>query len=344
MELIDKLFRTQNLEDSEFKILLELKDENKINNLLKKADAKRREIYGDEIYIRGLIEISNFCKNDCLYCGIRKSNNKVSRYRLNKEEIIFSATHAYNLGFRTFVIQGGEDNYFSDDILVEILTSLKSEFDDIAITLSLGERSEESYQKLYDAGANRYLLRHETATKSHYEKLHPKTMSYENRMKCLHKLRKIGYQTGCGVMIGSPYQTKENLLSDIRFIQNFRPHMVGIGPYLPHKQTPFANMSAPEPNLVLIFLAIVRLILPEVLLPATTALFTMGAGFEGLCGGCNVIMPNISPDKANDKYLLYDNKAKLKADKEFLIDLEEKVKKLGYKIAISKGDSKLSDE
>lgn len=263
-----------------------------------------------KVFIRGLIEFTNYCKNDCYYCGIRNGNRNIERYRLGEEQILSCCEEGYSLGFRTFVLQGGEDPWFHDDRLCRIISSIKNKFPDCAVTLSVGERSYDSFKRLYDAGADRYLLRHETATKDHYERLHPQNLKLENRLQCLKFLREIGYQTGCGFMVGSPFQTPEDIVRDLRFIKEFRPHMVGIGPFLSQKDTPFKDYPNGSGELTLRLLSIIRLMLPEVLLPATTALGTlMPNGRElGILHGANVVMPNLSPLDAREKYTLYDNK------------------------------------
>ena len=340
--LIDKLYNTSNLNNDELKILIENINDEDMEHLRKKARQKADEIYGKQVFVRGLIEFTNYCKNDCYYCGIRASNKCAERYRLNKEDILNCCEQGHTLGFRTFVLQGGEDLHYSDDEMCDIILSIKSAYPDCALTLSVGERSYDTYKRWFDCGADRYLLRHETADKEHYQKLHPEKMSFDNRMKCLENLKEIGYQTGCGFMVGSPYQTTECLIKDLRFIKEFQPAMVGIGPYLSHNQTPFANEKNGEVRLTLILLSIIRLLLPEVLLPATTALGTAaGDGRErGILAGANVVMPNLSPVKVRKKYSLYDNKictGEEAAECKFC--LTNRVKSIGYEIVSSRGDN-----
>ena len=340
--LIDKLYNTSNLNNDELKILIENINDEDMEYLRKKARQKADEIYGKQVFVRGLIEFTNYCKNDCYYCGIRASNKCAERYRLNKEDILNCCEQGHTLGFRTFVLQGGEDLHYSDDEMCNIISSVKSAYPDCALTLSVGERSYDTYKRWFDCGADRYLLRHETADKEHYQKLHPEKMSFDNRMKCLENLKEIGYQTGCGFMVGSPYQTTECLIKDLRFIKEFQPAMVGIGPYLSHNQTPFANEKNGEVRLTLILLSIIRLLLPEVLLPATTALGTAaGDGRErGILAGANVVMPNLSPVKVRKKYSLYDNKictGEEAAECKFC--LTNRVKSIGYEIVSSRGDN-----
>ena len=340
--LIDKLYNTSNLNNDELKILIENITDEDMEHLRKKARQKADEIYGKQVFVRGLIEFTNYCKNDCYYCGIRASNKCAERYRLNKEDILNCCEQGHTLGFRTFVLQGGEDLHYSDDEMCNIISSVKSAYPDCALTLSVGERSYDTYKRWFDCGADRYLLRHETADKEHYQKLHPEKMSFDNRMKCLENLKEIGYQTGCGFMVGSPYQTTECLIKDLRFIKEFQPAMVGIGPYLSHNQTPFANEKNGEVRLTLILLSIIRLLLPEVLLPATTALGTAACdGRErGILAGANVVMPNLSPVKVRKKYSLYDNKictGEEAAECKFC--LTNRVKSIGYEIVSSRGDN-----
>jgi len=263
------------LSTDEYKTLIENQSEEAAAQLAGYAVAKRRKIYGNSVFVRGLIEIGNICKNDCLYCGIRRSNYHCQRYRLTPEQILECADEGYLLGFRTFVLQGGEDAYFNDDLICEIVRKMKARYPDCAVTLSLGERSYESYKALRQAGADRYLLRHETANKAHYEKIHPPEMSFDNRMKCLMELRGLGYQVGCGFMVGSPYQTPQTLAEDLKFIETFKPDMCGIGPFIPHHETPFRNEPAGTLNMTCYLLSIIRLIYPPILLPSTTALGTM---------------------------------------------------------------------
>lgn len=341
-DLIDKLYKTSNLTDEELKFLIENITENDQEYLHKKAREKADEIYGKKVFIRGLIEFSNYCKNDCYYCGIRASNKCAERYRLTKEEILSCCEQGYELGFYTFVLQGGEDLHYSDTDFGEIVCEIKKKYPDCAVTLSVGEREFDTYKYWFDCGADRYLLRHETADKEHYEKLHPKKMSFENRMRCLKDLKEIGYQTGCGFMVGSPYQTTDCIVKDLRFIKNFEPEMVGIGPYLSHKDTPFNNQKNGDVRLTLILLSVIRLLLPHVLLPATTALGTaQNDGRErGILAGANVIMPNLSPVSVREKYSLYDNKLSSGNEAaESIKQLKQSIKNIGYEIVSSRGDN-----
>lgn len=343
MQLVDKLEKEKILTPDEFRELLTCEDTDTVQYLKERAREVRERIYSNHVYIRGLIEISNICKNDCYYCGIRKSNKNCSRYRLSTEDILSCCKIGYPLGFRTFVLQGGEDGHYTDEILCNIISSVKSEFPDVAVTLSLGERSQESYKKLFNAGADRYLLRHETANKEHYSRLHPDSMSYDNRMRCLSDLKEIGFQTGCGIMVGSPFQTIDNIVEDLLFMSEFKPEMVGIGPFIPHNETPFSEYPHGSVQLTLKILSIVRLMLPNVLLPATTALGSVEADGreQGILCGANVVMPNLSPPNVREKYTLYNNKLSSGAEAgESLNLLKEKMKKIGFKIVTSRGDFK----
>lgn len=342
-DIIDKLETTRSLSLEEYRSIIEGFSPEISEYAAKKAVEKRKAVYGNDVYIRGLIEVSNICKNDCYYCGIRRSNKKCERYRLTKEDILGSAKQGYELGFRTFVLQGGEDAVFTDEFLADIIKSLKSNHPDCAITLSLGERSFESYKTLKAAGADRYLLRHETADKEHYEKLHPKEMSYQNRMDCLKNLKSLGYQVGCGFMVGSPYQTSLTLAKDLKFIETFAPAMCGIGPYLTHKDTPFKDMPSGSLELTLYLLSIIRLIDPGILLPATTALGTVHPkGREmGISAGANVVMPNLSPVRVRKKYELYDNKICTGEEAaECKLCLTRRIQSVGYQIVTHRGDKK----
>ena len=342
-ELIERLARDHSLSFEEYAFLIRERSESSALRLAALADEKRREVYGTDVYIRGLIEISNYCKNDCLYCGIRRSNKECDRYRLTSEEILLCCKEGYRLGFRTFVMQGGEDPYYTDDLLCDLISRVKTLYPDCAVTLSLGERSRESYQRLFDAGADRYLLRHETADKEHYGKLHPETMSWDNRMKCLHELREIGYQVGCGFMVESPYQSETELAKDLKFIEEFRPDMCGIGPFISHKDTPFRDEPSGGCDLTCYLLSIIRLIYPNILLPATTALGTIDPmGREkGLKAGANVVMPNLSPVGVRKKYELYDNKICTGEEASECIEcLRRRIDKAGYKMVTDRGDIK----
>ena len=339
--LIDKLKESRSLHLSEYRELIEGYTKESASYAASLALSEKKRVYGDSVFIRGLIEISNICKNDCNYCGIRKSNKNCSRYRLTEEEILACCRHGYGLGFRTFVLQGGEDGYFSDSVMVPLIKKIKSEFPDCALTLSLGERSRESYKAMLEAGADRYLLRHETATREHYESLHPKSLSFENRMSCLKDLKETGYQVGCGFMVGSPGQTAAHIAHDLKFIEKFSPHMCGIGPFIPHKDTEYRDEKAGSVEFTCYLLSLIRLIKPQILLPATTALGTlMEDGREkGILSGANVVMPNLSPEDAKAKYTLYDNKLTKGAESaEALDELKRRLSAIGAEVVIARGD------
>lgn len=342
-QIIDSLQKEKEISIDNFRFLLETQDKELIEYLHACARETTTAIYGNNIYFRGLIEFTNICKNDCLYCGIRKSNGNAQRYRLSKDDILSCCNTGYSLGFRTFVLQGGEDAYFTDELVCDIVSSIKRLYPDCAITLSIGEKTRESYQKYFDAGAERYLLRHETANEAHYQSLHPSELSLENRKHCLRDLKDIGYQTGCGFMVGSPNQTIETLYEDLQFIKGFQPQMVGIGPFIPHKDTPFAKEKAGSLEQTLRLLSIIRLIHPHVLLPATTALGTIHPqGREmGILSGANVVMPNLSPIQVRPKYMLYNDKISIGEESaEGLEDLKHRIESINYKITIARGDYK----
>ena len=340
-EVVNEVREKQNIDLQQLQVLLGNASIEDVNFLYSNAREVADEIYGKRVFKRGLIEFTNYCKNDCYYCGIRRSNATAERYRLEKKTILDCCKKGYDLGYRTFVLQGGEDGYFTDERICEIVSAIHKEYPDCAITLSIGEKSKESYQKYFDAGANRYLLRHETANNEHYQMLHPGNLSLANRKQCLWDLKEIGYQVGCGFMVGSPYQTIETLYEDLQFIKALEPHMVGIGPFIPQAETPFAKEIAGTLDMTLKLLAIIRLIHPHVLLPATTALGTIHEnGRElGILAGANVVMPNLSPADVRDKYKLYDNKActgdeAAEGDK----NLQMRMKNIGYDLVCDRGD------
>lgn len=339
--LIEKLNTTSSLDTDEYEYLIDNRDEKATALLRDYAVKKRQEIYGNKVFIRGLIEISNICKNDCYYCGIRKSNTNCQRYRLTKEEILECCNDGYKLGFRTFVLQGGEDGYFTDDVLCDLISTIRDKYPDCAITLSLGERTKESYQKLFDSGANRYLLRHETADSAHYSKLHPEELTLQNRMECLNNLKKIGFQTGCGFMVESPYQKTEHLAQDLKFIEIFSPQMCGVGPFIPHKDTIFNDCDAGNVDLCCYLLSIIRLIKPNILLPATTALSSAkkDGRQRGILSGANVVMPNLSPLSVRKKYELYDGKVATDEESaQSLKLLKKSMHDIGYEVVVDRGD------
>ncbi len=339
-ELLEKLKTTTELDRDEY--LLLIRNRRQVHDhAAKLAGEARNAIYGNRIYIRGLIEFTNYCKNNCYYCGIRSGNEKADRYRLTPEEIVSCADSGYELGFRTFVLQGGEDGYYSDEVLTAVIEKIKQRHSDCAITLSVGERSYESYRRLKEAGADRYLLRHETVNRQHYGQLHPVQMSWENRMQCLRDLKELGFQTGAGFMVGSPGQTEEDLADELLFLKELKPEMVGIGPFIPHRDTPFCDSPPGSAEMTLFMLSLIRLTLPDVLLPATTALGTVDPmGREkGIMSGANVLMPNLSPVNVREKYLLYDNKICTGEEAAQCIEcLKMRIRKTGCEIVTDRGD------
>ncbi len=340
--LILKLEKDTTLSQAEWLQLINGRTPELSEFLFERARTVRQQHYGKDIYIRGLIEFTNYCKNDCYYCGIRKSNQKLHRYRLSQEEILSCCQNGYDLGFRTFVLQGGEDPYFTQTRMVKLISAIRREFPDCAITLSIGEKPYSEYEAYYQAGADRFLLRHETANETHYHQLHPLELSLKNRKECLWHLRKIGYQVGSGIMVGSPRQHAEQLAEDLLFLKILNPHMVGIGPFLPHQDTPFAKEAAGTLELTLFLLGAVRLMLPTVLMPATTALSTLHPDGRklGILAGANVVMPNLSPQEKRKYYSLYDNKRCMGNESaEGLALLKQEMEEIGYQVVSSRGDS-----
>ena len=341
--IVDEIKEKQNITLEQLKYLLDEKQftTSDAQYLYQQARDVADEVYGKRVFKRGLIEFTNYCKNDCYYCGIRRSNSCAERYRLEKDTILACCKKGYELGFRTFVLQGGEDGYFTDERICEIVAAIRTTYPDCAITLSIGEKSKESYQKYFEAGANRYLLRHETANEMHYARLHPKELTLKNRKQCLWDLKEIGYQVGCGFMVGSPEQTIETLYEDLCFIKELKPHMVGIGPFIPQQATPFAKEKAGTLEQTLRLLAMIRLLHPHVLLPATTALGTIHEqGRElGILAGANVVMPNLSPTDVREKYKLYDNKICTGDEAaEGDANLRKRMKAIGYELVVDRGD------
>lgn len=344
--LVDKLEAQNRLNREEWIQLIKGRTPKLAQYIFEKARKIRQAYYGTDVYIRGLIEFTNYCKNDCYYCGIRRSNSKAHRYRLSEEQILRCCHQGYTLGFRTFVLQGGEDGYFTDERMVSLVKEIRKNYPDCAITLSIGERSYDSYLALFEAGADRYLLRHETWDEEHYRLLHPPALSAKHRQQCLWDLKKIGYQVGTGYMVGSPFQTAENLADDMLFLEKLNPQMVGIGPFIPHHDTPFKDQAAGTLELTLYMLGLIRLMLPKVLLPATTALGTIDEkGRElGILAGANVVMPNLSPENVRKDYLLYDNKICTGSEAaECRMDLENRMHAIGYQVVCHRGDSLNTD-
>ncbi len=343
MEYVERfLEHSAEFTKEEFIELLKLAgNEAAVKRLADEAVRIRKEVYGTAVFIRGLIEFTNYCKNDCYYCGIRRSNKNASRYRLSEEEILACCANGYALGFRTFVLQGGEDPYYTDERIVGLIRRIKAAYPDCALTLSIGEKSYESYRAFREAGADRYLLRHETATEDHYKSLHPKEMLLTVRKKCLYDLKELGYQVGAGFMVGSPGQTLEHLAEDLLFLRKLQPQMVGIGPFIPHHDTPFADEQAGSVQLTLFLLSVLRILLPHVLLPATTALGTADtAGREkGILVGANVVMPNLSPVENRKLYELYDNKICTGEEAaESREGLSRRMEAIGYELVTDRGD------
>ena len=343
MWIAEKFIKQGQLDQEEYPELLKLyKDQKTIDLLKQEAVRIQKKYFGNKIYTRGLVEFTNYCRNDCYYCGIRRSNTNAVRYRLTKEEILQCCENGHELGFRTFVLQGGEDPWFNDERMVDIIQTIKKNYPDCAITLSIGEKSKESYRKFREAGADRYLLRHETANEDHYRYLHPENLSLSNRKQCLYDLKELGYQIGAGFMVGAPGQTMENLAEDLVFLTELNPHMGGIGPFIPHRATKFAKEEAGNVELTLFLLSVIRIMLPKVLLPATTALGTLDPrGREkGFQTGANVVMPNLSPVKNRKQYELYDNKICTGEEAaECRGCLSRRARSVGYEIVTDRGDS-----
>ncbi len=344
MHVAEKLIQEGRLSRKEYVELLSCADDPKIRGMLaEEASALRQKYYGNKIYTRGLIEFTNYCKNNCYYCGIRRDNRNAKRYRLTKEEILSCCDHGYELGYRTFVLQGGEDPYYNDQRMAEIIREIRAGYPDCAITLSIGEKSYESYQLFREAGANRYLLRHETANEQHYGMLHPANMSLTVRKQCLYDLKALGYQVGAGFMVGSPGQKPEHLAEDLEFLEELKPQMVGIGPFIPHHDTQFAKEPAGSVEMTIFLLSVIRILLPKVLLPATTALGTADPrGREkGILAGANVVMPNLSPVLHRKQYELYDNKICTGEESaECRQCLAKRVESVGCCLVSERGDAK----
>ncbi len=342
-QIIDRLEKAECLTRDEWILLLSgYRDEDRVY-AAEKARRIAGRYFGNRIYIRGLIEFTGFCKNNCYYCGLRRENEKAQRYRLTEEEILSCCEQGYKLGFRTFVLQGGEDAWYTDARIEQIIRLIKGRWPDCALTLSIGEREEASYRLFYEAGADRYLLRHETGDRAHYGRLHPPEMSFDHRKDCLRALKKTGFQTGCGFMVGSPGQCAQTLAEDMLWIQELRPHMIGIGPFIPHRDTPFGQERAGDYQMTLFLLSLLRIMGKQVLLPATTALGTIHPGGReaGILAGANVVMPNLSPVSVRRKYAIYDHKLCMDAEAaEGLADLEKRLRQIGYETVSERGDWK----
>lgn len=340
-KLIDRLYKTGNLAKEEWVSLIRDRTEEEEIYARELAGKVREKVYGNRIFIRGLIEFTNYCKNDCYYCGIRKGNQKAVRYRLTEEEILACCQEGYRLGFRTFVLQGGEDGFFTADRLVHLIQKIRKGYPDCAITLSVGEKTKDEYKRFREAGADRYLLRHETADQVHYRKLHPQRLSLSYRKQCLFTLKNLGFQTGAGFMVGSPGQTPETLTEDFLFLKELSPEMVGIGPFIAHKDTPLKDSQNGGMEDTLFYLALVRLLLPNSLLPATTALGTIHPrGRElGILSGANVVMPNLSPPSVRKKYMLYNDKLSDGDEAAECVEhLKKRMETIGCRIVTDRGD------
>lgn len=343
MDIVSRFLKERTLSAEEFVLLLQQSGDADVRETLRReALTLCRKYYGNQVYIRGLIEFTNYCKNNCYYCGIRRDNSHVRRYRLTTGEILACCREGYDLGYRTFVLQGGEDPYFTDERMTGLIRQIKGEYPDCAITLSIGEREKNSYRKFREAGADRYLLRHETADETHYRSLHPEEMHFFHRIQCLYDLKALGYQVGAGFMVGSPGQKLEHMAKDLLFLQKLQPEMVGIGPFIPHHDTRYAKEQAGSVEMTLFLLSVIRILLPKVLLPATTALGTMDPiGREkGLLAGANVIMPNLSPEKNRKDYALYDNKICTGEEAaQSIASLKKRVESVGCQVVTDRGDA-----
>jgi biotin synthase len=340
-DLIDCLAAYHSLTFEDLVYLLDNRTPEAAEYLFAKARDAREQYYGQEVFTRGLIEFTNYCRNDCYYCGIRASNAKADRYRLTDEQILQSCRNGHELGFRTFVLQGGEDPHFTPQKIASLIFRIRTDFPDCAVTLSLGEHPKNDYALWFKAGAERYLLRHETHNADHYASLHPARMSVGHRLQCLNNLKDIGYQVGCGFMVGSPGQTTAHLAEDLLFIKDFSPQMAGIGPFIPHHDTPLKGEKPGSLELTLFLLSLIRLLVPWILLPATTALGPISpTGRElGILAGANVVMPNLSPVSVRSKYLLYDNKICTGEEAaECRFCLNKRLEKIGYQMVVDRGD------
>ncbi len=339
---VDELFDKRILTREDFRALIDERDAELSEYLFEKARIRQHENYGNAVYFRGLIEFTNYCRNNCLYCGIRAGNKNCDRYRLTAEQILSCCEQGYGLGFRTFVLQGGEDLHYSDEEMCRIISSIKASWPDVAVTLSIGERPYESYKAYREAGADRFLLRHETADPEHYAKLHPENLTLKNRIECLWNLKKLGYQVGAGMMLRSPFQTTDHLVTDLFFLHELQPEMLGIGPFIPHKDTPFRDYPAGTAELTIFMLGVLRLMFPASLIPATTALGTIDpTGREkGILAGANVFMPNLSPLDVRSKYLLYNGKISTGDEAaEAVENMKKRVETIGYRVEIGRGDA-----
>jgi biotin synthase len=341
INMIDHLAQTHHLSEQDALYLLDHLSMKEFAYLMEKSRLLTDQIYGKEVFFRGLIELTNVCSMGCYYCGLQCTNQQVQRYRMSAQEVLATVETGYQLGFKSFVWQGGEDSALSDEWLCDLIRQFKFNYPDCVVTLSIGERSRASYQALYDAGLDRYLLRHEAANKALYQRLHPEWMSYDHRMQCLSDLKEIGYWVGCGFLVNPPTQTNEDLVADLMFIQEFKPHMCGIGPFIPHPDTPFKNDIAGNGDQTAVMVALVRLLNPEVLLPATTALATVDpkGRLKGLNAGGNVVMPNLTPADVRKFYEIYAQKKNWGDEAaENVKRAKQDIENLGYQPALTKGD------
>ncbi len=339
--LVDKLNNGEQLTKNDYAFLFKYANAPELEYIFSLALKEKQKHYGNEIFLRGIVEFTNYCKNDCFYCGIRAKNNNVERYRLTKSEIIACCNDGYDLGIRTFVLQGGEDPFFSTDMMCDIISEIKTLHSDCAITLSIGEQSDSAYEKLKAAGADRYLLREETADAKHYNMIHPQNMSAQSRYRCLHTIKKVGFHTGGGFMVGAPYQTDENLAQDMIFLRDLQPHMVGIGPFIPHTDSIFKDVKSGDLNKTLLAVALTRLTLKKAMIPSTTALETISKSgrIKGFLAGANVIMVNITPASAKGNYLLYNDKAFINKDAEAcIVDIKKELSRIDMVLTVSIGN------
>lgn len=335
-------FRTGDYPDREgWRLLLTSLSGEQALRLRRLAAETAAQTFGRGVYIRGLIEISSFCRNDCYYCGLRRSNRHAQRYRLTREEILSCCRNAAALGFGTFVLQGGEDDGQSDEWIEALVRDIRREFPDHAVTLSVGERTAGAYRRFREAGADRYLLRHETRNDGHYARLHPSEMSAGHRRSCLRTLKALGFQTGAGMMIGSPGQTVDCLIDDIQFLEELQPEMIGMGPFVPAAHTPFARCSPGTVEQTLRLVALMRLRFPDALIPATTALSALSADgrLQAILSGANVVMPNLSPAGVLGRYAIYDGKPYGTGARRGLDVVAAELESIGYHIVCGRGDS-----
>lgn len=340
--IIDRLREKHKLEPEQYRALLTMRDPQDVEYLMSQAREVAQLKFGKHVFLRGLIELSNVCRNDCLYCGIRRSNHQVARYTLTREQVLACCEQGYEIGFRTFVLQGGEWSEEQSKWIADLIAEIRQHWPDCAITLSLGEHPKETYALWREAGADRYLLRHETHNSRLYGLLHPKGMTIGNRLQCLDWLKQLGFQVGAGIMVGSPFQSLKTIVEDIQYLIEFQPHMIGIGPFIPHHDTPLRRFPAGSVEMTARLYAIMRLALPQALIPSTTAMASLSPNgrLRGILSGANVVMPNLSPEDNRKQYSLYDNKASLGAESaQGIRVLADELATIGYSIDWSRGDS-----